>query len=98
MAIGADRGAWQNYFGSMQFSAFLGCVTLIFALNGCLTRIRWRQDSNWQKVEQRSWGGRGEGTRRASRKTRRRRRAPERDGAERVSRPRTRLDVVGASP
>ena len=51
-AIGADQGAWVNYFGSMQFSAFLGCFTLLFALNGCLTRIRWRQDSNWQKVRQ----------------------------------------------
>jgi hypothetical protein len=32
-----------------QFGAFLTCVTLIFAMNGCLTRIRKRADTNFQK-------------------------------------------------
>lgn len=35
---------------AQQFGAFSGCVTLIFALMGCITRIRWRQDSNFQKL------------------------------------------------
>lgn len=33
-----------------QLGAFTTCATLVFALIGCLTRIRWRQDSNFQKL------------------------------------------------
>ncbi|KAJ1627492.1 hypothetical protein T492DRAFT_1024685 [Pavlovales sp. CCMP2436] len=33
-----------------QFGAFMTCVTLIFALIGCLTRIRKRADTNFQKI------------------------------------------------
>jgi len=33
-----------------QFGAFVTCVTLIFALIGCLTRIRKRADTNFQKI------------------------------------------------
>lgn len=49
VAIG--DGTWISYAGSQQASAFLGCFTLLFALMGGLTRIRWRQDSNLQKVK-----------------------------------------------
>ncbi len=33
-----------------QFGAFMTCATLIFALIGCLTRIRKTADTNFQKV------------------------------------------------
>jgi hypothetical protein len=37
-----------------QFGAFSTCVTLIFALIGCLTRMRKVADTNFQKVIDRS--------------------------------------------
>jgi len=33
-----------------RFGAFVTCATLIFAMIGCLTRIRRRADSNFQKI------------------------------------------------
>ena len=54
-AIGERGGSWTpsgvfHYATSQQFGAFLGCSTLVFAMIGALTRIRWRQDTNFQKV------------------------------------------------
>lgn len=48
-ASGGD-GGWGGWVGSQQQSAFVTCATLVFALMGCLTRIRWRQDTNFQKL------------------------------------------------
>lgn len=49
-ASGGNDANLFTWFGSMQAGALIGCVTLIFSLIGCLTRIRWRQDSNFQKL------------------------------------------------
>lgn len=43
-------GEWSQWVGSQQQNAYVTCFTLVFALMGCLTRIRWRQDSNFQKL------------------------------------------------
>jgi len=37
-----------------QFGAFMTAATLVFAMLGCLTRIRKVADTNWQKVRPRS--------------------------------------------
>jgi hypothetical protein len=43
-------GDWETWVGSQQQNAYVTCFTLIFAMMGCLTRIRWRQDTNFQKL------------------------------------------------